>query len=71
MPRYAIDQFDGNTFQVIDLFEQREICVCADYADWEDARDRAEKIASLLNANDLRDPSRSTPAKRAGRDPLW
>ncbi len=57
MQRYAIDQFDGNTFQVIDLYEQREICVCADYDDWEDARDRAEKIVSLLNANDLRDTS--------------
>jgi hypothetical protein len=52
MPRYAIDQFDGSTFQVVDLYEQREICVCADYDDWEDARERAEKITTLLNASE-------------------
>jgi hypothetical protein len=50
MQRYITNQFDGNTFQVIDQIEKREICICADYNDWEDARDRAEKIALLLNS---------------------
>jgi hypothetical protein len=37
---------------VVDLYEQREICVCAEYDDWEDARERAEKIVALLNASE-------------------
>ena len=49
MPRYTIDQFDGSTFQVVDLYENREICVCADYDDREDARERAENIVAKLN----------------------
>jgi len=49
MQRYVVNQFDASTFQVVDEFEQREICVCADYDDREDARDRAENIAALLN----------------------
>jgi len=48
-PRYVVDQVDGSTLQVVDQVEQREFCVCADYDDWEDARERAEKIAALLN----------------------
>jgi len=50
MQRYTISQFDGSTFQVVDLVEQREICVCSNYADWEDAKERAERIVALLNA---------------------
>jgi len=52
MQRYTINRFDRSTFQVIDLHEQREICICADYDDWEDARERAEKITALLNASE-------------------
>ena len=52
MQRYAISQFDGSTFQVVDLFEQREICVCSNYDDWADAKERAERIVALLNASE-------------------
>lgn len=49
MQKYTVSRVDGSTFQVIDLSAQREICVCVDYDDWEDAKQRAEKIATLLN----------------------
>lgn len=52
MDRFTINQSDGSTFQVVDLVEQREICVCSDYDDWEDAKERAEKIVALLNASE-------------------
>ena len=51
MQRYVVSQFDGSTFVVIDQTEQREVCVCSEYDEREDARERAEKIAILLNAN--------------------
>ena len=54
MQRYTISQFDASTFQVVDLFEQREICVCADYDDWEDSKERAQKIANILNEKENR-----------------
>lgn len=49
MSRYIVRQFDESTFIVIDQIEQREICVCSDYDDREDAEERAGKIAKLLN----------------------
>jgi len=49
MQRYAVSQFDSSTFQVVDLYEQREVCICADYDDWDDAEKRAQRIANLLN----------------------
>ena len=49
MQRYIVSQFDGNTFIVVDQKEQREVCTCGNYEYWEDARERAEKIAILLN----------------------
>ncbi|MBE0680374.1 MAG: hypothetical protein IH589_00535 [Anaerolineales bacterium] len=51
MQRYIVSQVDGSTFVVIDQTEQREICVCTEYDEKEDARERAEKIAALLNVN--------------------
>jgi len=51
MDRISVNQFDGITFVVIDQVEQREICICGNYGEWEDAEQRAEKIASLLNAS--------------------
>ena len=50
MQRYVVNQFDVSTFVVVDQNEQREICVCSTYDDKEDAKERAEKIAMLLNA---------------------
>jgi hypothetical protein len=50
MQRYIVSQFDGSMFVVIDQTEQREVCVCSEYDEKEDARERAEKIAVLLNA---------------------
>lgn len=52
--RYSVYQFDGSNFVVIDQVEQREICICGDYDNWEDSRERAYKIASLLNEDDTR-----------------
>lgn len=49
MQRYLVHEFDKSTFLVIDQEEQREICVCGNYDDWEDAEARAKKIAFLLN----------------------
>ena len=51
MQRYSLYQFDGGTFIVIDQVEQREICVCSDYDEREDAEERAKKIVLLLNEN--------------------
>ncbi len=51
MQRYVVSQFDGSTFVVIDQTEQREICVCSEHDEREDVRERAEKIAILLNAS--------------------
>jgi len=51
MKRYIVSQFDGNTFVVIDQKEQREVCICGNYEEWADAKERAEKIATLLNEN--------------------
>lgn len=51
MQRYIVSQFDGGTFAVIDQKEKREVCVCSEYDEREDAKERAEKIATLLNAS--------------------
>jgi len=53
MQRYIFSQFDRSTFVVFDVEEQREICICGNYDDYEDAKERAEKIARLLNENIL------------------
>ena len=49
MQRYTINQFDRGTFVVIDRVEQREICICSNYAEYTDAENRAQAIATLLN----------------------
>lgn len=49
--RFYISQFDSDTYQIIDSIENREICVCSNYDDWEDAEERAKKIVNLLNTN--------------------
>jgi hypothetical protein len=51
MKRYVVGKFDDNTFVVINEVEKREICVCSNYDDWEDAEERAKKIVSLLNTS--------------------
>jgi hypothetical protein len=53
MERFAINQFDSNTFVVVDQNQQKEICVCGNYDDEEDAEERARKIAFLLNEFEL------------------
>lgn len=47
--RYYISQFDDDTYQIIDSVENREVCVCSNYDEWEDAEQRAKNIAKLLN----------------------
>ena len=54
MQRYIVSQFDGNTFVVVDQKGQREVCMCGNYEDWVDAKERAEKIVLLLNENETR-----------------
>jgi hypothetical protein len=49
MQKYVVNQIDGSTYQVVDLQEKREICVCSEFDAIEDAKKRAELIASLLN----------------------
>lgn len=51
MKRYIVSQFDDDTFVVIDQNEQREVCVCSNYDDGMDAKDRAKNIAKLLNGS--------------------
>jgi hypothetical protein len=51
MVRFEVYRLDGHTFVVFDKIEQREICVCSDYDDWEDAEERAKTIEKLLNEN--------------------
>ena len=55
MQRYAVSQFDGHTFVVVDQREQREICICSNYDDREDAEARALKITVLLNKDNKND----------------
>ena len=50
--RYYISQFDGATYQIVDSVENREVCVCSNYDDWEDAEERSKKIVLLLNENE-------------------
>jgi hypothetical protein len=49
MERFVVHQFDGSTYVVLDREKQRQICVCQDYEDWDDAKERADEIALLLN----------------------
>ncbi len=49
--RYYVSQFDGDTYQVVDSVENREVCVCSNYDDWQDAEERARRIVTLLNNN--------------------
>lgn len=51
LERYSVYKFNGSTYVVIDQVEQRENCICGNYDEWEDAEERAEKVASLLNAS--------------------
>ncbi|MFZ5905762.1 MAG: hypothetical protein ACOYZ8_19680 [Chloroflexota bacterium] len=47
--RYYISQFDGDTYQIVDAIENREVCVCSNYDGFLDAEERAGNIAKLLN----------------------
>lgn len=49
--RYYISQFDDTTYQIVDSVENREVCVCSNYDDWTDAKERAKNIAKLLNGS--------------------
>lgn len=50
--RYYISQFDGGTYQIIDSVKNREVCVCSNYDEWEDAKERARRIVLLLNESE-------------------
>jgi hypothetical protein len=47
--RYYVSQFDGDSYQIIDAVENREVCVCSNYDDREDAEERVKNIVRLLN----------------------
>lgn len=47
--RYYISRFDGDTYQIVDSIENREICVCSNYDDFFDAEERAKMIVKALN----------------------
>lgn len=64
MSRYTINQFDADTFQIIDRIEQREICICANFDDFDDAKERAEKITALLNQRED-EAGNSSPSAKA------
>lgn len=49
MDRYYVYQFDLETFVVSDDMTNREICICGEYDDLDDAHQRADRIAELLN----------------------
>ena len=51
MQRYAVSKFDEKTFLVVDQIEKREICVCQNYDDFDDAKSRAAQISILLNTS--------------------
>lgn len=53
--RFNMYQFDHLTWVVFDQIDKKEICVCSDYDDWEDAEERAKYIVKLLNASALND----------------
>ena len=40
--RYYVSRFDGDTYQIVDSVENREVCACSNYDDWEDAMERAK-----------------------------
>ena len=48
--KYAVYQFDRKTFVVFDIQEKREVCVCSNYSEVEDAELRARMIANALNS---------------------
>lgn len=52
--RYYVSQFDGDTYQIVDTLENREVCVCSNYDNFWDAAERAEKIAKMLNDKEER-----------------
>lgn len=49
MERYYVYQFDTETYVVADDVTNREICICGDYDELVDARERADRIAECLN----------------------
>ena len=49
MREFSTHQVDTNTFIVANATQGREICVCSNYDECEDASLRAETIAWLLN----------------------
>lgn len=49
MKRYQVSQFDSNTYIVLDTDANREICICGNYQRWNEAEERAQQIATLLN----------------------
>jgi hypothetical protein len=55
MNRFDLYQSDGHTFVVFDTLEQREVCVCSNYGEWEDAEERAKQIVKLLNEGNSND----------------
>jgi hypothetical protein len=51
MERFFVYLLDNNSFVVADQVLSKEICVCSNYDDVEDAEGRANQICFLLNSS--------------------
>lgn len=49
MKRYVVSLFDKDTFLVVDKIKKKEICICGNYENSNDAEKRAKMIAIVLN----------------------
>ncbi len=45
---YYVTRFDHDTYVVLEKTTGREICVCCNYGDWQDAKKRADRVAYCL-----------------------
>jgi hypothetical protein len=46
--RYYVSQFDGGTYQIVDVIENQEVCVRSNYDGFLDAVKGAEEIAKFI-----------------------
>jgi hypothetical protein len=53
MERFAVEEFDKNTYQIIDRFGNFELCRCNNFEGHENAKHRAKTIAASLNLLEL------------------
>ncbi len=69
MQRYAVNQFDTDTFVVVDKLQNREVCICGNYEGGMDAKIRAHQIAIALNKQINQRSKSVRGSRRFGRTP--